>query len=148
MDAGSCLRAGRDPGTLVDMVDHEVPARLQWWFKVHCVVDLLFAVPLFVAPVTVLSLLGWTAIDPLTTRVVAAALVGIGVESFLGAGNGREHYRGMLRLKVLWSLTANVGILISILQGAPPAAWLFQGIFVGFSALWISWFLRLSRARG
>lgn len=131
------------------MVEHEVPARLRWWFRVHCVVDLVFAVPLFIAPVTTLSLLGWTVIDPLTTRVVAAALVGIGVESFLGAGNGREHYLGMLRLKVLWSLAANLGILISILQGAPPMAWLFQAIFVGFSGLWISWFLRLSRrARG
>ncbi|MBK7828199.1 hypothetical protein [Nannocystis sp.] len=130
------------------MVDPEVPPRLRWWFQVHCVVDLLFAVPLMIAPVTMLSLLGWTTIDPLATRLVAAALVGIGVESFLGAGTGREHYLGMLRLKVLWSLMANLGILLSIVQGAPAAAWLFQAIFAGFSTLWITYFLRLSRGRG
>ena len=55
------------------MVDPEVPPRLRWWFQVHCVVDLLFAVPLMIAPVTMLSLLGWTTIDPLATRLVAAA---------------------------------------------------------------------------
>lgn len=130
------------------MSDHEVPPGLRRWFQIHCAVDLLFAVPLFVAPVTILSLLGWTTVDPLATRMVAAALVGIGVESFLGAGNGREHYLGMLRLKVLWSLTANLGILLSIVQGAPAMAWLLQAIFVGFSALWVTYFLRLSRARG
>lgn len=136
------------PADTAGMADHEVSPGLRRWFVVHCVVDLLFAVPMFIAPVMTLSLFGWTVVDPLTTRLVAAALVGIGVESFLGAGNGREHYLGMLRLKVLWSLTANVGIFVSILQGAPPAAWLFQGIFVGFSALWVTYFLRLSRGRG
>ena len=50
----------------------------------------------------------------------------------------------MLRLKVLWSLSANLGIALSIAQGAPLMAWLFQAIFVAFSALWISYAIRLS----
>lgn len=127
------------------MVSRDVPPMLRTWFTIHCVVDLLFALPLMIAPVTVLTLLGWTAVDPLATRLVAAALIGIGLESFLGGGNGREHYLGMLRLKVLWSLAANLGIALSIAQGAAPMAWLFQGIFVFFSALWIRYFLLVSR---
>jgi hypothetical protein len=122
-----------------------VPPSLRAWFVFHCVVDLLFAVPLFIAPVTTLQLFGWTSIDPLATRLVAAALVGIGVESYLGRGGTREQFRGMLRLKVLWSLTANAGIALSILQGAPPMAWLFQVIFIGFSTLWITYSVRLAR---
>lgn len=124
-----------------------IPASLRTWFVIHCVVDLSFAVPLLVAPVTTLQLFGWTTVDPLTTRLVAAALVGIGVESYLGRDGTVEHFRGMLRLKVLWSLTANVGIALSIVQGAPPAAWLFLAIFVAFSGLWIFHSVRLADAR-
>lgn len=123
----------------------EVPPALRTWFVIHCVVDLLFAAPLLVAPVTTLQLFGWTTIDPLTTRLVAAALIGIGVESYLGRHGTLEQFRGMLRLKVLWSSAANVGIGLSIAQGAPPMAWLFQVIFVGFSALWITYSVRLAR---
>lgn len=123
----------------------EVPRALRGWFVVHCVIDLIFAVPLLIAPVTTLQLFGWSVVDPLTTRLVGAALVGIGVESYLGRDRSIDHYRGMLRLKVLWSLSANLGIALSIAQGAPPMAWLFQAIFVAFSALWITYAIRLAR---
>jgi hypothetical protein len=122
-----------------------VPSSLRAWFAFHCVVDLVFAIPLFIAPVTALEMFGWTTVDPLATRLVAAALVGIGVESYLGRHGTLEQFRGMLRLKVLWSLTANAGIALSIAQGAPPLAWLFQAIFIGFSTLWITYALRLAR---
>jgi hypothetical protein len=125
--------------------DQEVPRALRGWFVAHFVADILFAVPLLVAPRFALSLFGWTVIDPLTTRLVGAALVGIGVESLLGRNAGRESYLTMLRLKVLWSLTANAAIAISIAEGAPRAAWLFQGIFVVFSCVWVYWSLRLRR---
>lgn len=122
----------------------DVPRALRGWFVVHCVVDLLFALPLLIAPVTTLRLFGWSVVDPLTTRLVGAALVGIGVESYLGRDRSLDHYRGMLRLKVLWSLSANLGIALSIAEGAPPMAWLVQAIFLAFSALWIGYAIRLS----
>lgn len=123
----------------------EVPPSLRAWFVVHCVIDLLFAAPLFIAPLTTMRFFGWTVVDPLTVRLVAAALVGIGVESYLGRHGTLEQFRGMLRLKVLWSVTANIGIAVSILDGAPPMAWLFQAIFICFSALWCTYAVRLRR---
>lgn len=119
------------------------PLSLRRWFIIHFVADLLFAFPLLLAPVWTLSLLGWTVIDPLTTRLVGAALVGIGTESFLGRNGSLDSYRGMLRLKVLWSLSANLGIALSIVQGAPTVAWIFQSIFAFFSALWIFYATKL-----
>lgn len=130
------------------MSDESVPRALRGWFVAHFVADILFAVPLLVAPRAALSLFGWTTIDPLTTRLVGAALVGIGVESLLGRNAGRESFRTMLRLKVLWSLTANAAIAVSIAEGAPRTAWLFQLIFVVFSSVWIYWSLRLGRSHG
>lgn len=118
---------------------------LRRWFVVHCVVDLLFAIPMMIAPVFTLQRFGWDAVDPTTTRLVAAALIGIGVESYLGRDSDGAHYLGMLRLKVLWSGAANLGIALSIAQGAPAMAWLFQAIFAGFFVLWTSYYLRLRR---
>ena len=50
---------------------------LRRWFVVHCIADVVFAIPLLVIPVEFLNLFGWQTIDPLTTRLVAAALFGI-----------------------------------------------------------------------
>lgn len=120
-----------------------VPKALRFWFIVHFWADMVFAVPLLLVPVQMLTAFGWTVVDPLSARLVGAALVGIGVESLLGRNASLDSFRTMLRLKVLWSLSANFGIALTIWQGAPAAAWLFQGIFVFFSSLWIYWAVRL-----
>ena len=61
-----------------------VPKGLKFWFVVHFVLDVSFAIPLLLFPRETLQFFGWTQIDPLATRLVGAALMGIGVESFLG----------------------------------------------------------------
>lgn len=126
------------------MKNQTVPRSLRYWFIVHFVADLLFALPLLFAPISFLSLLGWQTIDPLACRLVGAALVGIGVESYLGRNASLESFRTMLRLKILWSLAANFGIALSLYEGVvPQTAWLFQIIFGGFSLLWIYYKLRI-----
>lgn len=120
-----------------------VPSSLRVWFVVHFWADIVFAVPLLVAPVWFLGLLGWSCVDPISARLVGAALVGIGVESLLGRNKGVESFRTMLTLKVLWSGTATLGILVSQLEGGPPFGWGFFGIFLGFNILWTIWRVRL-----
>jgi hypothetical protein len=113
-----------------------VPPSLKRWFVVHFVADLCVAVPLFLAPRALLGWLGWPAVDPLASRLVAAALFGIGVQSWLGRNGGSEEFRAMLSLKVIWSGFASLGILWSMLEGGPAAGWLFLAIFVGFNGVW------------
>lgn len=125
----------------------QVPVALKNWFTVHFLADWLFAVPLFFAPRAFLGALGWTAIDTVTARIVAAALVGIGTQSLLGRHATVDSYRTMLNLKILWSATATLGILWSCLEGAPPMAWGFFGAFLAFNGLWSYWRWRL-RAPG
>ena len=122
-----------------------VPASLRTWFVVHAIVDLLFAVPILIDPAFTLKLFGWTIVDPLASRLVGAALIAIGTESYLGRNASLESFRTMLRLKVLWSLSASLGIALSIMQGSPVGAWFFLLIFVGFSVVWTSYWRRLSR---
>jgi hypothetical protein len=123
-----------------------VPSSLRTWFVMHFVADLLAAIPLFLAPVTVLGWLGWTAVDPIATRLVAAALFGIGIESFLGRGGSLEQFRGMLRFKVIWSAMAALGTLWSLLTGGPPAAWAVLAIFAVFHGVWLRYLLQLPRS--
>jgi hypothetical protein len=127
------------------MSDSAVPSSLRRWFVVHFVADVLFAVPMIIAPVFTLRLFGWSAVDPVTTRLVGAALVGIGVQSLLGRGEGVEAYRAMLSLKCLWSGAAVVGLALSIAQGAPAMTWAFLAIFVTFAGVWNYYRVRLAR---
>lgn len=121
---------------------NHIPQALRTWFVIHFFVDILFAIPLMLAPTWILSLLGWQSVDPFTARLVSAALFGIGTESYLGRSAGIESFRNMLNLKIIWSLTAVIGIGLSIFQGAqgqPWFAWAILVIFIVFNFLWIYW---------
>ena len=120
-----------------------LPPSLRTWFRIHFFVDTFFAVPLFFAPKFSLGLLGVVSVDPLFTRVVAAALFGIGITSFLAADERIETYRTMLMLKVIWSFFATIGILWSIIEGYANAAWLMFSVFLGFHIVWVYYWLRL-----
>ena len=120
-----------------------VPRSLRAWFVVHFWADILFALPLFVAPQKFLGLLGWQCVDPLATRLVAAALFGIGIQSLLGRNEGAETFRAMLTLKTIWSAAATVGLVWSQLQGGPPLGWAFVAIFAAFNALWLRYLVML-----
>lgn len=126
--------------------NQDVPSALRAWFVVHFVADVLFALPLFLAPTVALTWAGWQHIDPISARLVAAALFGIGIESLIGRNANRESFRTMLNLKVIWSATATVGIAWSMVDGAhgrPLMGWLVLGVFAAFHVLWLYWRLRL-----
>jgi hypothetical protein len=127
------------------MSDERVPRSLRRWFVVHFAADMLFAVPLMVAPQFTLGLFGWQVVDPVTTRLVAAALFGIGIQSLLGRNETREAFLGLLNLKIIWSMTAVLGFSIGLVQGAPFGVWVFLGVFTAFSALW--WYYRITLGR-
>ena len=127
-----------------------VPAWLRRWFVMHFAIDVIVAVPLFVAPREVLELFGWKTVDPMAARLAAAALFGIGIESLLGRNAGREAFRGMLQLKLIWSAFGTIGLAWSTLEGAVRYAWVgwsTVAIFAGFHVLWWYWFIRLGQSK-
>ncbi len=130
--------------------EHElnmVPTSLKKWFVVHCAIDLSFAIPLILFPELILKFLGWSVVDPIATRLVGAALVGIGVESFLGRNAPLESFHTMLRLKLLWSSFAIIGIALSIAQNhtVPVFSWVILALFIGFWYLWFYYKKRLQK---
>ena len=126
----------------------EVPRALRRWFVVHFVVDWAFALPLLVVPVAFLRALGWTVVDPMAARGVAAALVGIGTQSLLSRNAGAAVYRELLSLKIVWSSTATLGFAWTTLTTGPPVGWVFVVIFALFTVLWLYWWRRLANEAG
>lgn len=121
---------------------------LRIWFVIHFFADVLFAVPLFLFPEDMLSLAGWQSVDPVAARGVAAALFGIGIESYLARNAGIEAYRNLLNLKIIWSFAASAGLAVALIQnthGRPFMLWMVFIIFVLFHFLWVYWRVRLKR---
>lgn len=121
-----------------------VPTALRRWFVLHFIADWLVAVPLFVAPEAFLHLCGWATVDPFAARGVAAALFGIGAQSFIDRNAGLESFRTMLSLKIIWATFATLGFLWGSLHGGFFMSWAFCAVFAAFDALWIHWYRVLS----
>ncbi len=124
-----------------------VPSGLRMWFVVHFILDVAAAVPMFVAPTQLLAFLGWPAVDPIATRLVAAALFGIGIESYIGRNADVETFRAMLNLKVIWSASAALGVLWSQLDSGHPAGWGVFAIFASFNVVWVRYRFALRATR-
>ncbi len=121
-----------------------VPLSLRNWFVVHFAVDMLVGVPLLLAPEWLLPKLGWLFVDPVTSRLVGAALMGIGVESLLGRNGGAEAFKAMLNLKIIWAGSAIFGLALGLYMGGPPATGLFLMVFIAFLGVWVYYRRRLA----
>ena len=130
------------------MTDLTVPNSLKKWFVIHFIIDIIFAIPMFLFPEEFLNLLEWQSIDPLTTRLVGAALFAIGIESYMARNASASSYKNMLNLKLIWSGAAIIGIIITIFQFGEysiVAVWLLLITFLGFHLLWWYWRTRIGR---
>ncbi|HPJ37176.1 MAG TPA: hypothetical protein PK253_04725 [Spirochaetota bacterium] len=125
------------------MKNNSVPGSLRIWFILHFILDYIVAVPLMIFPEKTLQLFGWGIVDPLASRLVAAALFGIGGVSLIAYKADAAAFRHMLTMKLLWSGTAVIGIGISLAQGSPPFGWVFFMIFAVFFFIWGYYRLRL-----
>ncbi|MBI9101096.1 MAG: hypothetical protein JEY99_01680 [Spirochaetales bacterium] len=128
--------------------NEQIPKVLRNWFVVHFAADILFALPLFLVPVRTLTLLGWKTVDPISARMTAAALFGIGIESLLSRNAGVGSFRTMLSLKIIWSLVAVIGLFTGLVTGVfgyPIVGVILLSIFVLFNTLWVYWFVRIKK---
>lgn len=127
------------------MKNNSVPGKLKVWFIIHFVMDISFAIPLLIVPVQFLTLLGWKTVDPVASRLVAAALFGIGTESLLSRNSTIESFKTMLSLKIIWSSAAIIGLLLGLLGSAFNNIYIgifFLSIFVVFNVVWSYWYLK------
>jgi hypothetical protein len=122
-----------------------VPSSLKKWFIFHFIVDILFAIPLLFFPGVFLSFWGFLAFNSLTARMTGAALMGIGLNSYLMSRKGVEVYCSMLTLKIVWSVSAIIAIVLTIMEGGPSSLYLFLSIFIMFSMVWTYYKIRMAK---
>lgn len=119
----------------------KIPQSLRSWFFVHFLADYVFAVPLFLFPYQTLGVFGWPVVDPIATRLVAAALFGIGGASFIIRNSDAVVYRCFLIMKIIWSLFAAAGILLTaFLHPTQFVTWAVFIIFLFFASIWIYYY--------
>ena len=122
-----------------------IPPSLHRWFQVHGIIDLILGVPLLLFPQVVLGLLGLPAMEAVTARLVGAALLGIGGASLYCRRKGKESYSVLLKLKIIWSGSALLGLFLSLLGGASTRLGIAVIIFALFFTVWVYYQVRLSR---
>ena len=123
--------------------ENQVPSSLKKAFIFHSIVDLAVGLPLMIAPKPILEHLGWETVDPVATRIAAAALLA-GSYSIFSADQPLEGYKHALMVKSIWASAAIIGLLWSIKDGAPKATWGAMAVFVPFWALWNYWRIKLN----
>jgi hypothetical protein len=127
-------------------MDKTVPSGLRTWFVIHFVADIVFGIPLLFFPRWLLSLFGWGVYDPILSRLVGAALMGIGVESLLGRNADVDTFRAMLNLKIIWASSALFAFGAGIVEGAASITWMLMGIFSVFWCVWVYYRVKLAPA--
>ena len=120
-----------------------VPETLRKLFLLHFILDYIAAIPLMFAPVKTMMLLGWDNPESVATRLVAAALMGIGGISLIAYKADADTYRHMLTMKLLWSGSAVLGLVLSLAEGAPVFTWVFLFIFGVFFIIWLFYRVRI-----
>src|SRR5437899_10870028 len=84
----------------------EAPSALRRWFVFYFAVDWAVGVPLLVAPEILLRFFGWHEIDPIATRLFAAALIALAGQSLLGRNGSVNELRATLNLERIWAAPA------------------------------------------
>lgn len=115
----------------------DVPRTLRTWLLVHAAVAVAVGLPLLAAPELALGRIGWTCVDPVSARLLGAALLAIGAQSFFVRDAGVELTRAVLRLNLVWSLASSVGLFVGIGANAPNAAWIALSTQIAFAGVWL-----------
>jgi hypothetical protein len=126
----------------------DVPPSLRAWFIVDAIVDFLAAAPLLAAPELMLRRLGWACVDPISARLVGAALLANAAATFASRDAGVEAYRALLRCKLIWCVAGAASMFVAVASGAPSAAWLFLSMFVAFAGVWLHHSIRFRQLDG
>lgn len=114
---------------------------LKTTFLVHAVVALVAGAPLLIVPGGMLTRLGWAPIDPLVSRVLGAALLGLAWSSFRGwRATERAQVSILVEMEAVFTVLACVGLLRHLLVGGwPVVPWLALAVFAAFAVAWIYW---------
>ncbi len=108
-------------------------------FLIHAMFALIFGIAMYPKPGIWAASVNWVPFDPTMTRAFAAALLALGVSSWLGYRATRwEQVQIVIQTEIVFTvLGALAGIYGVWMGGAPAFAWVAIVIWLAFAAAWI-----------
>ena len=120
---------------------------LRYTFIAFAIIAALFGVPLLIAPGRLLGFFGWAPIDPLISRMLGAALLGLAWGA-LRAVQWRtsQQVHTLVQVNAVFCTLAALGLLRNMLgAGWPFMVWFVLGLFVVFALLFIYHWWRMGK---
>ena len=121
----------------------KVPTMLRKWLVFHFYFDYAVAIPIFFGAEQIALYFPEYPLDTVALRIVAAALFGIGFSSLQASNLDYDNMVIKLRWAVIWSGTAWIGVLISLINGGHPLNWPVFFTFILFNFLWTYYAFKL-----
>ena len=122
----------------------KVPTMLRKWLVFHFYFDYAVAIPIFFGAEQIALYFPEYPLDTVALRIVAAALFGIGFSSLQASSLDYDNMVKKLRWAVIWSGTAWIGVLISLVNDGHPLNWPVFFTFVLFNFLWTYYAVKLN----
>ena len=122
----------------------KVPIMLRKWLVFHFYFDYAVAIPIFFGAEQIAIYFPEYPLDTVALRIVAAALFGIGFSSLQASSLDYDNMVKKLRWAVIWSGTAWIGVLISLVNDGHPLNWPVFFTFVLFNFLWTYYAVKLN----
>ena len=117
---------------------------LRKWLVFHFYFDYAVAIPIFFGAEQISIYFPEYPLDTVALRIVAAALFGIGFSSLQASSLDYDNMVKKLRWAVIWSGTAWIGVLISLVNDGHPLNWPVFFTFVLFNFLWTYYAVKLN----
>ena len=117
---------------------------LRKWLVFHFYFDYALAIPIFFGAEQIAVYFPEYPLDTVALRIVAAALFGIGFSSLQASSLDYDNMVKKLRWAVIWSGTAWIGVLISLVNDGHPLNWPVFFTFVLFNFLWTYYAVKLN----
>jgi hypothetical protein len=109
----------------------------------HIVLAVLFGLPLLAMPGRFLGWFGWAPIDPLISRMLGAAMLGLGWLDFRTLRlNSRSAAQPLIEAGIAFCGLAAAGMLWNMRASSWPwIVWSVVGLYIGMTVLWVvNWF--------
>ncbi|MBN2148691.1 MAG: hypothetical protein JW726_14990 [Anaerolineales bacterium] len=115
-------------------------------FLVHAIVALVFGLPLLGMPGRFLDLFGWAPVDPIISRFLGAALLGLAWGSFRSFCQPGKMLI-IIEVEAVFCTLASLA-LIWHMRGShwPLMVWLILALFIILAVLWVLAWLNLRKS--
>lgn len=112
---------------------------LRTTFLIHTPLSLLFGIVFYLMPGIWADLVKWTPFDAAMTQLLGAAVLAIGVSSWLAyKAESWKEVRITVQFEIVFTVAGSlIGLYAFFFAGAPLFIWVLISVMVIFGALWI-----------